>query len=121
MKQKSETLQMFKRFLADASQTEWTVKRLRTDNRKEYVNQEFKNYLIENGIVHELTSTYTPALNGIAERENRTLVEMARAILITKELPLRLWAEAVNTAAYITNRVPSRKETDTTPYEQWLK
>lgn len=119
MKQKSETLQSFKQFLTDISQTKWTVKKIRTDNGREYVNHEFKNFLLEKGILHECTPAYSPALNGIAERENRTLLEMARAMLISKDLPLRLWAEAVHCASYVMNRVPNRKETTVTPFESW--
>jgi transposase InsO family protein len=117
--QKSEALQKFKRFISEVAQTKWKIQKLRTDNGREYVNQEFKEYLTQKEIEHEPTPSYSPALNGIAERENRTLVEKARAMLITNELPLRLWAEAVNTAAYLMNRVPNRKETTVTPYEQW--
>jgi hypothetical protein len=119
MKQKSQALEMFKSFLSEVNQSNWKVSKLRTDNGREYVNHEFKRYLYNKGIKHETTSAYSPALNGIAERENRTLMEKATAMLFTNELPKRLWAEAVNTATYLMNRVPNRQETTVTPYEQW--
>ena len=122
MKNKSDALQCFKQFLTDVScHTKWNVKKLRTDNGREYVNQGFREFLLEKGIIHEKTPAYSPALNGIAERENRTLVEMARAMIISKNLPLRLWAEAVHCAAYVMNRVPNRKEITTTPFESWFE
>jgi hypothetical protein len=120
LKHKSEALEAFKKFLTDFSQTEWRIKTLRTDNGREYVNQYFRKFLLEKGIKHELTPPYLPALNGLAERENRTLVEMARSALLLKDLPQNLWAEAINSAAHIMNRVPNRKNTKTTPYEQWF-
>ncbi|KRZ00412.1 Retrovirus-related Pol polyprotein from transposon TNT 1-94 [Trichinella zimbabwensis] len=63
---------------------------------------------------------YTPQCNGMAERENRTLVEKARSMLHARNLPRFLWAEAVHTAAYLLNRIPNRKETTKTPYEKWF-
>ena len=121
MKNKSDALQCFKHFLADVScHTKWKVKKLRTDNGREYVNQRFRDFLLEKGIIHEKTPAYSPASNGMAERENRTLVEMARAMIISKNLPLRLWAEAVHCAAQVMNRVPNRKEVTTTPFESWF-
>jgi len=53
------------------------------------------------------------------QRDNRSLVEMARAMIYSNSLPLCLWAEAVATAAYVLNRVPNRKETQVTPYDLW--
>ena len=51
---------------------------------------------------------------------NRTLVEMARSMLAEQDLPLKLWAEAVYTASYLQNRLPSKAiEEDVTPIEKW--
>jgi len=63
---------------------------------------------------------YTPEQNGAAERENRTLVEAARSMLHSTKLSIKLWAEAVNTAAYIINRTGPTKVADKTPYELWM-
>ena len=74
--------------------------------------------LFEFGIKHQRTVVYTPKQNGKAERENRTLVEAARSMLFAKNLPKNLWAEAINTAAYVLNR--SRKSNlNKTPIEIW--
>lgn len=63
---------------------------------------------------------YTPEQNGTAERENRTLVESERSMLHAKDLPLKLWAEAVNTAAYILNRTGPTSVNEKTPFELWF-
>lgn len=76
------------------------------------------NYLRSEGIQMQYTAPYTPQQNGVAERKNRTLIEMARCMLLDADLPYTFWAEAVNTANYIQNRVSTRA-TDTTPFEAW--
>jgi hypothetical protein len=60
----------------------------------------------------------SPAMNGVAERHNRTLMEMVRSMISHTSLPLNLWGEALQTAAYILNRVPS-KAANKTSYELW--
>jgi len=72
------------------------------------------------GILHELTVAHSPEQNGVAERMNRTLVESARAMLSHAGLRNNLWAEAINTAAYLRNRIPTAAVKEmTTPYERW--
>lgn len=77
------------------------------------------NYLCVKGINLETTAPYTPEQNGRAERDNRTLVESARAMLHAKNLPICLWAEAINTACYTLNRTPTSCNQGKTPYEMW--
>lgn len=95
------------------------VKRIRSDNGKEFVNEELENYFINKGIKHEKTIPYSPRSNGIAERGNRTLLDMARTMLIEANLPLTFWGEAVNTAAYIYNVTPTKAKSEKTPLELW--
>ena len=64
-------------------------------------NKVFNDFLELNGIRRQLTVPYTPQQNGVAERFNRPLVEMARAMLVYSEVEESLWAAAVNTAAYL--------------------
>jgi transposase InsO family protein len=63
------------------TQTEYKIKVLRSDNAAEYVSARQSNRLTELGIIHEKSAPYTPQQNGVAERENRTVVEMARSML----------------------------------------
>eukprot|EP00171_Calliarthron_tuberculosum_P004153 IDg4153t1 len=96
------------------------LKRLRSDNGGEYLSNEFKSYLETNGIKHELTVAYTPQQNGVAERMNRTLLNLVRSMLHHKSVEKRFWAEALATAVYVRNRVTSRSlPPNMTPYHFW--
>ncbi|GBM95568.1 Retrovirus-related Pol polyprotein from transposon TNT 1-94, partial [Araneus ventricosus] len=96
------------------------IKTLRTDQGLEYVGPNFDHYLVKNGIKRERTCAYTPQMNGIAERENRTLVNMARCLLLQSGLPMKFWAEAINWAVYIRNRCPTRglHDENQTPFQK---
>lgn len=120
LKKKSEAFEAFKTFTAMAEkQSGRKIKTIRSDNGKEYVNTQFKNYFQEKGILHQTTVSHTPQQNGVSERANRTLVEMARCMLYESGLTESLWAEAINTATYIRNRSPTKVISDATPYERW--
>ncbi len=94
---------------------------MRTDNGGEYISNQFKEYLSQHGIEHQLTIAYTPQQNGVAERMNRTLLDLIRSMLHTAKIEKRFWAEALSTAVYIRNRVTSRALPDnTTPYFRWM-
>nr|GEY02763.1 ribonuclease H-like domain-containing protein [Tanacetum cinerariifolium] len=69
------------------------------------------------GIKREFSVPRTPQQNGIAERKDRTLIEAARTLLADSLLPIPFWAEAVNTACYVQNRVLVTKPHNKTPYE----
>ncbi|GBM27004.1 hypothetical protein AVEN_256940-1 [Araneus ventricosus] len=73
----------------------------------EYVGPNLDLYLVKNGIKRKCTCAYTPQMNGIAERETRTLVNMARCLLLQSGPPMKFWAEAINCAVYIRNRCPT--------------
>lgn len=78
MKKKSEVLQKFRHYKAAVeNQTGAIIKRMRSDNGGEYFNLAFKKFLVDSGIQHERTVAYTPQQNVLAERMNRSLVEMA--------------------------------------------
>ena len=82
----------------------------------------FQTWLRKKGIRHETSAPRTPQQNGVAERDNRTIVEAARTYLYAnRSLPLELWAEAVHCAIYVLNRVLSSTCTVITPYELWYK
>lgn len=93
---------------------------LRSDNGGEYTGKRVRAYLKRNGIIGQFTAPYTPQQNGVAERKNRYLVEMARCMLLDANMDHRFWGEAVVTANYLQNRLPSRS-IPSTPYERWFK
>ena len=85
-----------------------TVKVLRSDNGTEYVNQEFEQFLISKGIEHQTTCVNTPEQNGVAEQKNRHLLEVARSLMFSMNVPKFLWGEAVKTATCLNNRMALR-------------
>jgi len=121
IKQKSEVLQKFREFEASATnEAGCKIGTLRTDNGGEYMSSEFEKYLRNKGIKHETSVIHSPQQNGVAERMNRTLLESARAMVYHAGLSKVFWAEAVNTAAYIRNRVTTATSGQT-PYERWYE
>ena len=111
---------MFSIFKAETEkQTGLSIKGLRHDRGGEYTSNVFKALCLQSGIIQELTEAYSPQQNGVAERANRTLVEMARSMLYHHHLPLPFWAEAIRTAAYIRNRCPTSRLGTVTPEEAW--
>ncbi|GKE22805.1 retrovirus-related pol polyprotein from transposon TNT 1-94 [Tanacetum coccineum] len=72
------------------------------------------------GIKMEFSVAMTPQQNGVAERKNRTLIEAARTMLADLKLPTTFWAEVVNTAYYVQNKVLVIKPHNKTPYELFL-
>ncbi|GKD35213.1 retrovirus-related pol polyprotein from transposon TNT 1-94 [Tanacetum coccineum] len=76
------------------------VRRMRTDNGTEFVNQTLREYYEKVGISHETSVARSPQQNGVVERRNRTLIEVARTMLIYAKALLFLWVEAVATAYF---------------------
>ncbi|GJX09813.1 retrovirus-related pol polyprotein from transposon TNT 1-94 [Tanacetum coccineum] len=87
------------------------------DNGTEFVNQTLREYYEKVGISHETFVARSPQQNGVVERRNRTLIEVARTMLIYAKAPLFLWAEAVATACYTQNHSIIRLHHGKTPYE----
>ena len=113
---KDEVLEKFKIYKAEVENLCNTkIKILRSDNGGEYM---FPSFCEEHGIVHETSAAYTPQQNGVAERKNRTLMEMVNSMLKNSGLSKGYWGDALLTACHIQNRVPSKKSS-LTPYELW--
>ncbi|GKB23324.1 retrovirus-related pol polyprotein from transposon TNT 1-94, partial [Tanacetum coccineum] len=93
------------------------VRRIRTDNGTEFVNQTLHEYYKKVGISHETFVSRSPQQNGVIERCNRTLIKAARTMLIYAKALLFLWAKAVATACYTQNRSIIRLHHGKTPYE----
>jgi transposase InsO family protein len=120
LKSKSDVFAEFVKFKAAVElQTGNRLKILRSNNEGEYTSRQFEAYLVKEGIKHQLTVPYTPQQNGVSERRNRILMEMARCLLYEKKMPLKFWAEAVNTTSYLLNRMTTKVLGDKTPYEIW--
>ena len=97
-------------------------KAIRVDCGKEFINAVLSSWCREHGIEVHLTAPYSPSQNRVAERMNRTLVELSRTMLTAQSMPEFLWEQAVAHAAYIRNRAYTRTlEGETTPYEAWFR
>nr|GEZ23172.1 putative ribonuclease H-like domain-containing protein [Tanacetum cinerariifolium] len=93
------------------------VKIIRCDNGGEFKNKEMNDFCSRKGIKREFSNARTSQQNRVAEKRNKTLIEAARTMLADTKLPVTFWAEAVNTACYVQNRVLVNKTQNKTPYE----
>ncbi|KXJ68982.1 hypothetical protein RP20_CCG000687 [Aedes albopictus] len=121
MESKDQVLEYFRQYEALAT-AKFGVKiaTLRCDNGGEYRSKEFERFCKKKGIQVEWTVPYTPEQNGVSERMNRTLVEKTRAMLEDCGIDKRFWGQAVQTAAFLTNRSPtSAVDVKKTPFELW--
>lgn len=82
---------------------------VRSDRGREYLNIEFRDYLKECEIVSKLTLPRTPQPNGVAERCNRTLLDMVRSMMSRASLPISFWGYALETSSHILNLVLTKK------------
>nr|GFA08490.1 putative ribonuclease H-like domain-containing protein [Tanacetum cinerariifolium] len=115
---KDETTPVLKTFIIGLENLlSLKVKIIRCDNGTEFKNFDLNQFCRLKGIKREFSVPRTPQQNGIAERKNRTLIEAARTLLANSLLPIPFWAEAVNTACYVQNRVLVTKPHNKTPYE----
>jgi hypothetical protein len=120
IREKSDTFEVFKELCLKMQREKgFGIVKIRSDHGKEFENSKFSEFCSSEGISHEFSAPITPQQNGVVERKNRTLQESARVMLHAKDLPQNLWAEAMNTACYVHNRVTLRKGTTTTLYELW--
>ncbi|GKB39661.1 putative ribonuclease H-like domain-containing protein [Tanacetum coccineum] len=115
---KDETSEILCKFIIGLeNQLNHNVKIIRCDNGTEFKNHAMNEFCAKKGIKREFSVARTPQQNGVAERKNRTLIEAARTMLADSLLPIPFWAEAVNTACYVLNRVLVTKPQNKTPYE----
>ncbi|GJV83971.1 retrovirus-related pol polyprotein from transposon TNT 1-94 [Tanacetum coccineum] len=115
---KDETSGILKSFITEIENlVDKKVKIIRCDNGTEFKNKVMSEFCEKKGIKREFSVARTPQQNGVAERRNRTLIEAARTMLADSKLPTTFWAEAVNTACYVQNRVLVVKPHNKTPYE----
>lgn len=120
IKTKDEVKYEIKKYIANTElQAGRKIRRFRADNGREYCYKDLKVYFEEKGIKHEKSNVETPQMNGIAERTNRTLLDLVRSMLKSAQLPQKFWAEAIATAAYVRNRVCHSSLKDQIPLAIW--
>jgi len=93
------------------------IRAIRSDNGTEFKNARFETFCHDLGFEHQFSSPYVPPKKGIVEHKNRTIVDMARTMLDEHRTPMKYWAEAVNTACYISNQILLRALLKKTSYE----
>jgi hypothetical protein len=119
MRNKDESFDMFNKYKTEVeNQKDKRIKILISDRGGEYFPQEFTIYCEENGLIHQRSALYTPQQNGLAERKNRTPVDMLNAMRVSAKLPFNLWGEALLTACHVHKRVLCKK-IQSSPYELW--
>ncbi|KAL4562996.1 hypothetical protein LXL04_027027 [Taraxacum kok-saghyz] len=109
LKHKSEVPEKFANFhTMIQTQFQKLIQILRSDNGGEFVNTTMKLFCQDKGIIHQTTNPNTLEQNGVAERKNRIILEITRALIIDSQIPTSFWTEAVATAAYLINRLPTK-------------
>ncbi|KAL1221943.1 Retrovirus-related Pol polyprotein from transposon TNT 1-94 [Cardamine amara subsp. amara] len=118
MPSKSHVLDAFSKFYYYVlTQFGTKIKILRSDNGGEYTSNAFKEFVGKAGIVHQTSCAYTPQQNGVSERKNKHLMEVARTMLFDRSVPKQYWGDAVMTACYLINRLPTIHLGSVSPYE----
>jgi hypothetical protein len=106
LKSKNEVFSKFKEFKALIENlSERKIKILKSDNGGEYTSKEFVNFYKDVGIKRELTTPYNPQQNDVAERKNRTIMEVVKTIIHDQDLPMCLLGEAAMAVVYVQNRL----------------
>jgi hypothetical protein len=99
------------------TQFQTQIKLVRTDNGTEYFNNILGDYFKKHGIIHQSSCSDTPQQNRIAKRKNKHILEVARALMFSTNMPIRFWGDAALTATFLINRMPSRILLFHTPLE----
>ena len=94
---------------------------LKIDNGREFFQSQLNSFLQEKGIIHLSLCVDTPQQNGVAERKNRNLLEVTRSLMLTTHVPKMFWGEAMLTATFLINRMPSRVLQFQTPHKKLLE
>jgi len=84
-----------------------SVKILRTDNGLEFKEASALAFYESKGILHQTSCVETPQQNGVVERKHQHLLQVTRALMFQSNLPRKYWGEALLTAVYLINRMPT--------------
>ena len=101
-----------------ATQFSVRLKVLWLDNGGEFVNTNLQEYFRVHSLIHEISCAHTPQQNGIAERKNRHILEIARELLFGANALKRYWPDTITTAVYLINRMPTKILQFKTPLEE---
>ncbi|GFT95787.1 retrovirus-related Pol polyprotein from transposon TNT 1-94 [Trichonephila clavipes] len=119
IRNKSDVFHTFIRFQKRAKRfLSKKVIAVRTDGGLEFCNKDMDNFLTELGIKHEVTNSYTPEMNGVAERFNLTALDGIKTLLKSSEVPHKFWGEALLCFTYAWNRI-CHKDSNKTPFEKY--
>ncbi|GFS59971.1 retrovirus-related Pol polyprotein from transposon TNT 1-94 [Trichonephila clavipes] len=119
IRNKSDVFHTFIRFQKRAERfLSRKVIAVRTDGGLEFCNKDMDNFLTELGIKHEVTNSYTPEMNGVAERFNLTALDGIKTLLKSSEVPHKFWGEALLCFTYAWNRI-CHKDSNKTSFEKY--
>ena len=121
MKDKSEVFSVFRNFhkmICTLFGT--TVKIFHFDNGGEYLDSRLGQYFSAHGVIHQTSCTTTPQQNGVAERKNRHLLDMARWMCFSMSVSRSYWGDAVLTAAHLINHLPTQVLQKQAPFQVLL-
>ena len=121
LKTKDQVVQKIVNYIVTLQSQQKTPCTICTDRGTKFVNESIKTWCQAHGIQTQLTALYSPSQNGVAERMNRTLVELARAMITAARLPEFLWEPAITHAVYLRNLSFTRSIPDATPYQLWYR
>ncbi|POW08045.1 hypothetical protein PSTT_07776 [Puccinia striiformis] len=118
LKEKSQATEAIRAYkIFHGKQTGCTIKKLVSDGGGEFCNNTLEQLLEDEGIRHNVSPPYTPQNNGLAERANRTILDMTRCLMLQANLSPEWWGEAVKTATATTNCLPSLSKSRKSPIE----
>jgi len=113
---KDETYHVFKNFVkVIQNEKDCSISSIKSNNGREFQNEKFDRFCSKLNIKHNFSAPRTPQQNGVVERKNRSLEELARTMLNENGLPKYFWANAVSTTCYVLNRVLIRHHTEENP------
>ena len=119
---KSEALQSFQSVFHDVFRdTRNYIQIFWTDGGGEFTSKQFREYLSQKGVCHEVTAPYSPEQNRLCERDNRTVMGSVRSLLHSNGYPLSFRAEACHTVIYTLNRTGSHLIPGNTPFTLWYQ
>jgi hypothetical protein len=120
LKEKDESFEKFKIFKAlTENQTGNMLKEIILDRGGEFMSGDFKELCDKHGIKREYIIPGTPQQNGVVERKNRIVQQMARSMMNEKNIGQTYWVETIHTKVHILNKSHLRPHSDKKPYELW--